>query len=104
MGCSDDVVRCGRTPGAAEMIPDEVVVLCGEWETGPTPRELSGENYNLVLDVKEIIQHPDFDAGLGLDEGSDLGRALWKKIYLNVLESTRNTSHKFHAKPRGEEV
>ena len=63
------------------MIPDEVVVLCGEWETGPTPRELSGESYNLVLDVKEIIQHPDFDArDLTVEGGSDLGRALWKKL------------------------
>ena len=72
------------------MIPDEVVLLCGEWETGPTPRELSGESYNLILDVKEIIQHPDFEAdGLGVEEGSDLGRALWKKNiqleYMGIL-------------------
>ena len=67
------------------MIPDEVVVLCGEWETGPTPKELSGESYNLVLDVKEIVQHPDFDAGgLGVEEGSDLGRALWKYLISKI--------------------
>ena len=68
------------------MIPDEVVVLCGEWETGPTPKELSGESYNSVLDVKEIIQHPDFDArDLGVEDGSDIGRALWKISYFYCL-------------------
>ena len=67
------------------MIPDEVVILCGEWETGPTPRELSGESYNLVLDVEEIIQHPNFEASLGLEEGSDLGRALWKYLISKIL-------------------
>ena len=81
-----DVLKCGRNTGAAKMIPDGVVVLCGEWETGPTPRELSGESYNLILDVKEIIQHPDFEAdGLGVEEGSDLGRALWKYLISKIL-------------------
>ena len=59
------------------MAPDEVVILCGEWETGPTPQKSSGEKYNVVLQVKEILRHPAFNAGgLGVEGGSDL--ALFK--------------------------
>ena len=55
------------------MDPKEVVVLCGEWETGPTPPEYSNEKYNLDLEVIEIIRHPAFDASeLGVEGGSDL--------------------------------
>lgn len=55
------------------MIPSEVVILCGEWETGPTPPELSNEEYNEVKDVTEIIRHPDFDVGgLGVENGNDI--------------------------------
>ena len=53
-----DVLKCGRNTGAAKMIPDGVVVLCGEWESGPTPRELSGESYNLILISGRERNHP----------------------------------------------
>ena len=35
-------------------------ILCGEWETGDTPASASGEQYNLILSIREIIQHPDY--------------------------------------------
>ena len=55
------------------MDPNEVIILCGEWETGPTPQLSSGEKYNVDLEVLEIIRHPEFDAGgLGVEGGSDL--------------------------------
>ena len=55
------------------MDPNEVVILCGEWETRPTLREYSNEEYNLDLEVIEIIRHPAFDASeLGVEGGSDL--------------------------------
>ena len=55
------------------MDPNEIVVLCGEWETGPTPQQYSYEKYNLDLEVVEIIRHPAFDASeLGVEGGSDL--------------------------------
>jgi len=73
LGCSDDVLRCGRNPGTTLMAPDEVVILCGEWETGPTPAILSGEKYNLVLEIREIVRHPAFDyVGLDVEGGNDL--------------------------------
>lgn len=72
-GCSDDFLRCGANPGAAEMDPKEVVILCGEWETGPAPQTSSGEKYNIPLEISEIIRHPDFDAAdSGVDGGSDI--------------------------------
>ena len=55
------------------MSPEEVVILCGEWETGPAPQTSSGEKYNVVLDIREIVRHPEFDAGgLGVEGGNDL--------------------------------
>ena len=56
------------------MAPDEVVILCGEWETGPTPQKSSGEKYNVVLQVKVILRHPAFDAGgLGVEGVEGVG-------------------------------
>ena len=55
------------------MDPKEVIILCGEWETGSAPQSSSGEYYNIDLEVTEIIRHPEFDAGgLGVEGGSDL--------------------------------
>ena len=55
------------------MRPEEVVILCGEWETGPTPARSSGEKYNIVLEIREIVRHPAFHAeNLGVEGGSDL--------------------------------
>ena len=87
LGCSDDTLRCGKSPGAAEMDPNEVVILCGEWETGPAPQAFSGEQYNVVLEISEIIRHPAFDAGgLGVEGGSDLA------IFKIVEEGLSNSS------------
>ena len=71
-GCKEDVLRCGRNPGAAEMDPKEVVILCGEWEAGPTPQNFSDEKYNVVLQVEDIIRHPDFEAEVGVEGGNDI--------------------------------
>ena len=54
------------------MTPDEVVILCGEWETGPTPQRFSGEEYNVDLKITEIVRHPSFAAELGVEGGSDI--------------------------------
>ena len=54
------------------MVPDEMLILCGEWETGPTPRRFSGEEYNVVLEIKEIVRHPNFMPEEGVDGGSDI--------------------------------
>ena len=71
-GCSEDTIRCGENPGAVEMDPAEMLILCGEWETGPTPIRFSGEKYNVDLQIKEIVRHPDFRPQEGVDGGSDI--------------------------------
>ena len=53
-------------------ITKEVVILCGEWETGPTPQNFSDEKYNVVLQVEDIIRHPDFEAEVGVEGGNDI--------------------------------
>merc|ERR1719295_2558873 len=54
------------------MDPAEVLILCGEWETGPAPKRFSGEKYNIDLEIREIVRHPDFLPGEGVDGGSDI--------------------------------
>ena len=71
-GCSEDPIRCEKNPGAVEMDPKEMKILCGEWETGPSPRRFSNEKYNVGLEIKEIVRHPDFLPAVGVDGGSDI--------------------------------
>ena len=71
------------------MDPSEVVILCGEWETGSAPQISSGEKYNIPLEISEIVRHPDFDAKKsGVDGGSDI--AVFK-----VLETSQASSSEF---------
>ena len=42
------------------MTGQDAEILCGEWETGNTPASASGEQYNVILTIREIIQHPDY--------------------------------------------
>ena len=72
LGCSEDRLRCKNNPGAAEMIPEEAVILCGEWETGQTPQSFSSESYNIDLEIVEIVRHPSFDAKVGVEGGNDI--------------------------------
>jgi hypothetical protein len=68
--CADDKIKCKNNPGVSEMTGHDVQIICGEWETGTTPKELSGEKYNVLLPIKEIVRHPNFNTGEG--GGSDI--------------------------------
>ena len=71
--CSADTVKCGTDPKAVEMDGSDAEIICGEWQTGSTSRSASGEQYNVVLPIVEIIQSPAFDAdGKGPGGGSDI--------------------------------
>ena len=71
-GCREEVDRCGEQPVAVEMVGRDVDIICGEWETGDTPREFSGEEYNVVMRVTGIARHPNFRPDVGPEEGSDI--------------------------------
>ena len=58
--CSDNVARCGNRPTVVEMTGNDAEILCGEWETGDAPSEASGEHYNIVLSIMDIVKHPDY--------------------------------------------
>ena len=62
--CSDVNERCGTNPRVVKLTGSDADILCGEWETGDTPPTASGEKYNIVLNIKEIIRHPDFTVNL----------------------------------------
>jgi hypothetical protein len=59
--CSNNTNTCGDSPRVFLMTPDDATIICGEWETGPVPSSLSGEEYNVVLPIKEIVRHPNFN-------------------------------------------
>ena len=72
LGCSGDISRCGTNPGAAEMNAEEATIICGEWNTGATQPKFSEEEYNVALEITEIVRHPNFDPQLGVERGNDL--------------------------------
>ena len=47
------------------MTGEEAEILCGEWETGATTPHYSGEKYNVILPILEIVRHPDWDTSPG---------------------------------------
>ena len=75
------------------MHPAEMLILCGEWETGPTPIRFSGEKYNVGLQIKEIVRHPDFRPEEGVDGGSDIAvfkisgedKVAWSSLPINPI-------------------
>ena len=40
-------------------------VVCGDWEIGNKPFSTSGEDYNVVMKIKEIKRHPEYDISRG---------------------------------------
>ena len=58
--CSGDRPRCGENPSVVEMTGADAEILCGEWETGDAPTESSGERYNIILSIRNIVRHPDY--------------------------------------------
>merc|ERR1711892_326769 len=70
--CSDDVAKCGNDPKVKEMEPTDAEILCGEWETGPTPPSLSEEKENIVLTILDIKRHPKFNTEKGPIAGNDI--------------------------------
>ena len=59
--CSDNIVRCGTQPKVVEMTGSDAEILCGEWDTSDTPPSQTGERYNIILNIREIIKHPNYE-------------------------------------------
>ena len=58
--CSEDVARCGNGPRVVEVTGEDAEIICGEWETGSFSPIASGEKYNVILNIKDVICHPDY--------------------------------------------
>ena len=46
------------------MTGSDAEILCGEWQTGDYPQSESGELYNIHLDIKQIVRHPQYNVRL----------------------------------------
>merc|ERR1711899_383419 len=47
--CRNDTMKCGTKPRAVEMDGSDAEIICGEWQTGSTTQQTSGEEYNVLL-------------------------------------------------------
>merc|ERR1711892_1511434 len=70
--CRTDRAKCGKDARVGDMLPEEVDIVCGEWETGPVPMTVSMEKYNVILSVTEIIIHEKYDKQKGPSSGNDI--------------------------------
>ena len=62
--CSDNP-DCEDDAEITNMIGDDAEIICGEWETGPTPMDESEEVYNIILPIKKITIHPNYSISRG---------------------------------------
>ena len=58
--CTDNLSRCGDNARVSEMTGQDAEIICGEWETGDTPSNVSEETFNIFLAIKEIVRHPNY--------------------------------------------
>ena len=66
--CANNRKKCGKEPKVSEMTDKDAEIICGDWETGRKSRE----EYNIILPIKEIVRHPDFNTSAGPGAGSDI--------------------------------
>ena len=57
--------ECGDDPEVVNMTGDDAEIICGEWETGPTPMSESEEEYNIILPIKTVTRHPNYSISRG---------------------------------------
>ena len=68
-GCKESNSECGDNPEVVDMTGDDSFILCGEFDTSMASSDTTGEEYNIILPILEIVRHPQFDA---LNGGNDL--------------------------------
>merc|ERR1712223_505653 len=98
--CSSDTVKCGSKPKGVEMDGRDAEILCGEWQTGAYGQTTSGEEYNVVLPIEEIVRSPNFDAKtLGPAGGSNI--AVFKVNDDQLQASRKNKIYPACLPPKG---
>ena len=60
-GLCTDTEDCGTNATTVEMTGAEAEVKCGEWDTATDTEE----DYNVILPIKKIVVHPDFNISRG---------------------------------------
>merc|ERR1712223_467022 len=97
--CSSDTVKCGSKPKGVEMDGRDAEILCGEWQTGAYGQTTSGEEYNVVLPIEEIVRSPNFDAKtLGPAGGSNI--AIFKVNDAQLQDSRKHRIYPACLPPR----
>ena len=87
--CRSDLAKCGEDARVSELLPEEVNIVCGEWELGAVPRTVSREKYNVILPVEEIVVHENYDFKKGPINGNDIAVFKVKDTQLANADSER---------------
>ena len=94
--CSENLSRCGKNPKVVELTSKDAEIICGEWETGYVPQNLSGEKYNVILNIREVMRHPDYT--VNVDSSAYLQNDIAAfKVDDNILASVQNRWNIFPA-------
>merc|ERR1711892_289674 len=64
--CADDKTLCGDKPEVVKMSEGDANIVCGRWKFDEP------EDKEIVLNIKEIVRHPDYDRVKGPISGADL--------------------------------
>ena len=69
--CTQTNSFCGEESRLRMALPDDVVVVCGEWFTGPLSTQDSPEE-EVVLLVERLVTHPEYSPAVGVLGGGDV--------------------------------
>merc|ERR1711892_359235 len=64
--CAAKTSECGEKPGVVEMSEGDASIVCGRWKYDES------EDKEIVLNIMEIVRHPDYDNVTGPISGADL--------------------------------
>mgnify|MGYP001393187412 CR=1 FL=1 len=78
------------------MTGTDAEIVCGEWQTGDTAPTLSGERYNIVLDIYKIVRHPNYIVNIEdwIVAFLKVVEPLYYFFFLAKLQLTRKTKKK----------
>ena len=65
LNCSEDKLKCGFSAKVYEMTGAHAEILCGEHDTIFLPVFLGSEKCSVVLEILEIVRHPNFNIASG---------------------------------------
>ena len=90
-----DCTGCEVDAETQEITGEDAEIVCGEWQTGQTSMSASGEQYNAILPIKNIIRHPDYEIVRG-EQSSQYVSADLAVFMVDDTELTYPANHRIY--------